>query len=309
MAPLLIAFLLAFSAVDVAAAQATAAPPSSAPQKPPAPVPAPAAAPATGQTQAPVPAPPPAPALLDYLVGSQDVLNITVFGEPQLSGKVRVDNDGSFPFQYLGRVKADGLTVTAIEAVLRKGLADGYLKNPQVSVEMDQYHSQNVFVLGEVRSPNKYSLAGNSTLMDALTQAGSVTPAAGHWVLIRHARLGIASPADAQDATTADLRVSLNDLQSGKAASITILDGDTIYVPRAERIYVNGQVRTPGAYPYEENMTVFTAIALAGGITEKGSNSRISVVRIEGGQRKEVDVKQTDTLRAGDQVFVKPRRL
>lgn len=303
MASLLMAFFLAFGVADVAAAQAIAAPRSSAPQEPS----APATAPATGQTQAP--ALPRAPVSLEYLVGPQDVLSITVFGEPQLSGKVRVDNDGSFPFQYLGRVKADGLTVTAIEELLRKGLADGYLRNPQVSVEMDQYRSQNVFVLGEVRAPNKYALAGNSTLMDALTQAGSVTPLAGHWVLIRHARQGVSSPAVAQDATMADVRVNLDDLQSGKTASIPILDGDTIYVPRAERIYVNGQVRTPGAYPYEENMTVFTAIALAGGVTEKGSNSRVSVVRIDGGQRKEIDVKQTDTLKAGDQVFVKPRRL
>ena len=64
------------------------------------------------------PAPP-----ADYQVGPQDVLNITVFGEPQLSGKVRIDNDGTFPFQYLGRVKADDLTVAEIGSeLLRKGL-------------------------------------------------------------------------------------------------------------------------------------------------------------------------------------------
>src|SRR5581483_4737810 len=94
----------------------------------------------------------------DYKVGPQDLLNITVFGESGLSGKFRVDGDGSFSFQYLGRVKADGLSVTEIAEVLRKRLADGYLRNPQVSVEIEQYHSQNVYVLGEVRAPNKYSL-------------------------------------------------------------------------------------------------------------------------------------------------------
>src|SRR5437016_185809 len=102
MAPLLIAFVLAIGVAQSAAAQAVAAPP----------------APANGQPAAQTPAPPVAQPLqvvpVDYLVGPQDVLNVTVFGEPQLSGKVRVDNDGSFPFQYLGRVKADGLTVAAI---------------------------------------------------------------------------------------------------------------------------------------------------------------------------------------------------
>lgn len=291
MAPLLIAFILAFGVADLTTAQTIAVPTPAAP----------ASAPAASQ---------PAPAASsDYRVGPQDTLSITVFGEPQLSGKVRVDNDGSFPFQYLGRVKVDGMTVTEIEALLRKSLADGYLRNPQISVEVDQYRSQSVFVLGEVRLPNKYSLAGNSTLMDALTQAGSVSSNAGHWILIRHARQGVSEQLNASDENTADLRINLDDLQSGKIAPVPIQDGDTIYVPRAERIYVNGQVRTPGAYPYEENMTVFTAIALAGGITEKGSNTRISVVRIEKNEKKEIDVKQTDTLRAGDQVFVKPRRL
>ena len=315
MAALLIAFVLAIGVAEVSAAQATAVPPAKPPaaqqQKPP--------APATGQAPAQTVVPPANQPLQvvpsDYLVGPQDVLNVTVFGEPQLSGKVRVDSDGSFPFQYLGRVKADGLTVAAIEATLKKGLADGYLRNPQVSVEMDQYRSQNVFVLGEVRSPNKYALAGNSTLMDALTMAGSVTPNAGHWVLIRHARAGVPAgvtggpAAGTDDQRTADITVNLDDLQSGQTASVPLQDGDTIFVPKTERIYVNGFVRTPGGYAYEENMTVFTAIALAGGVTEKGSNTRISVKRLIKGEMKEVDVKQTDILKPGDQVYVKPRRL
>jgi polysaccharide export outer membrane protein len=265
-----------------------------------------------GWAQAPPPlSPAQAAAPGDYRVGAQDVLAITVFGEPQLSGKVRVDNDGTFSFQYLGRVKAADLTVAEIETSLKQGLSDGYLRNPQVSVEIDQYHSQNVYVLGEVKAPAKYSLPGNSTLVDVLTQAGSVTASAGHWVLINHARRGgaAAGPAIIEDAASADLKINLDDVQNGKAQNIKILDGDTIYVPKAEQIYVNGNVRMPGAYRYEEDMTVFTAIALAGGVTEKGSTSRISVRRLVNGQMREVDVKQQDTLRPGDQVFVKPRRL
>jgi polysaccharide export outer membrane protein len=239
------------------------------------------------------------------------VLNITVFGEPQLSGRVRVDGDGTIPFQYLQRVKAENLTVIEIAEVLRKGLADGYVRKPQVSVEVEQYHSQNVYVLGEVKAPGKYSLPGNSTLVDVLTQAGSTTQTAGHWVLINHVKQGSAliGPAIIDDGGAADLKINLNDIQSGKAQNIKIQDGDTIYVPKADRIYVNGNVRTPGAFPYDEGMTVFEAIALAGGITEKGSNSRISIKRLIDGQMKEIDVKQTDNLKAGDQVFVKARRL
>jgi polysaccharide export outer membrane protein len=271
----------------------------------------PAQQPAPQAPSAPVPQAPSLTAAIDYKVGPQDVLNITIFGEPQLSGKFRVDNDGTFTFQYLGRVKAEDLTVAEIEANLKTGLAEGFLRNPQVSVEIDQYHSQNVYVLGEVRAPNRYSIPGNSTLIDLLTMAGSVTSTAGHWVLINHARAGVVTggPAVMNDASSADLRINLGDIQSGKAQSIKIQDGDTIFIPKAQIIYVTGQVRTPGGYPYDETMTVFEAISLAGGVTEKGSNTRISIRRLINGQMKEVDAKPTDTLKPGDQINVKPRRL
>ena len=244
----------------------------------------------------------------DYIVGPQDVLSVRIYGEDKLSGKIRIDNDGSFPFEYLGRVKAEGMTTAQIETYLVKALSDGYLRNPQVSVEVIEYRSQSVFVTGEVRSPNKYMLPGNSTLMDVLTLAGSVTPNAGNWVQITHARQGaeVLGPTVSADY---DMRVNLRDIQTGKAQNIKMRDGDTIFVPKAERVWVVGQVRNPQGVVHEEGMTVFEAIAAAGGITEKGSNSRIEIVRIENGQRKSIDAKQTDVLKPGDQVNVRTRRL
>jgi polysaccharide export outer membrane protein len=248
------------------------------------------------------------PAGTDYVVGPLDVLNVRIYGEDKLSGKIRIDNDGSFPFEYLGRVKAEGLTPAQIEVYLANALGDGYLRNPQVSVEVIEYRSQSVFVTGEVRSPNKYMLPGNSTLMDVLTLAGSVNANAGSWVQITHARQGadVLGPAVSTDY---DLRVNLRDIQTGKAQNVKMQDGDTIFVPKAERVWVVGQVRNPQGVVHEEGMTVFEAIAAAGGITEKGSNSRIEIVRIENGQRKSIDAKQTDVLKPGDQVNVRTRRL
>ncbi len=267
---------------------------------PAAPVPA---APAPAQTSQP-------PASSDYIVGPQDELNIIVYGEPApLTGRFRVDNDGTFPYQYLNRVKAEGLTVAAIEETLEKALGDGYLRNPQVSVEVAVYRSQNVYVQGQVRSPGKYSLQSSASLMDAIFLAGSTLPEAGNWVEIYH-QAGLAGPATSQVGTKApDIRIRLSDVQSGKAQTVRIKDGDTIFVPKAERIYVTGEVRTPGAYPYDDDMTIFTAISLAGGVTAKGSNTRITITRLVNGRRQEIDAKQEDTLKPGDQVTVKPRRL
>lgn len=288
MAPILIAFLVAFAVAD-ASAQGVASPPID-PAKVVA-APAPTLAPSE-----------------DYLVGAHDLLKITIYGEPLLSGALRVDNDGSFPFQYLGRVKAEGLTTAQVEKTLRDRLGDGYLRNPQVSVEVLEYRSQSVFVTGEVRLPNKYSLPGNSTLMDVLTLAGSVTSNAGTWVQITHARAGVKGLGPAVT-TEYDARVNLRDIQTGKAQNIQVQDGDTIFVPKAERVWVVGQVRNSGGIPFEDGMTVFQAISAAGGINEKGSNNRIEIIRIENGQRKTIDAKQTDILKPGDQVNVRARRL
>jgi polysaccharide export outer membrane protein len=264
----------------------------------------PVAAPAPPEQQ------PAAPVAGDYTVGPQDVLNVIVYGEPApLTGRFRVDNDGSFPYQYLGRVKAEGLTVAAIEDALEKALGDGYLRNPQVSVEIVEYRSQNVYVQGQVRAPGKYPLPANASLMDALFLAGSTTSEAGNWVEIYRQGLAPGPNTASVGVKPADFRVRLTDVQSGKAQLIRIKDGDTIFVPKQERVYVTGEVRTPGAFPYDDDMTIFTAISLAGGITAKGSNSRITITRLVNGQRREIDAKQEDMLRPGDQVTVKPRRL
>lgn len=262
---------------------------------------------------APPAAPQPAPhaqaqADTEYRVGPQDVIRVRIYGEEKLSGNIRIDNDGSFPFEYLGRVKAEGMTTGEIETYLAKALGDGYLRNPQVSVEVVEYRSQSVFVTGEVRSPNKYSLPGNSTLMDVLTLAGSTTANAGNWVQITHARQGVEVLGPNASAEY-DIRINLRDIQTGKAQNVEMRDGDTVFVPKAERVWVVGQVRNPQGIVYEEGMTVFEAIAAAGGITEKGSNSRIEIIRIENGQRKSIDAKQTDVLKPGDQVNVRTRRL
>jgi polysaccharide biosynthesis/export protein len=293
MPSLLIAVVFAFS-VAHASAQGVSLPP-------------PPPAPATPTGKLPAPSTPTLVPASEYVVGPQDLLNIIVYGELQLSGKIRVDNDGAFPFQYLGRVKAEGLTTGQIEKALRDGLGDGYLRSPQVSVEVIEYRSQSVFVTGEVRLPNKYSLPGNSTLMDVLTLAGSVTANAGNWVQITHARAGVKGLGPAVTSEY-DIRINLRDIQTGKAQNVQVQDGDTIFVPKTERVWVVGQVRNAGGIPFEEGMTVFQAISAAGGVTEKGSN-RVEIIRIENGQRKSYNGKPTDILKPGDQVNVKPRRL
>lgn len=247
----------------------------------------------------------------DYVVGAQDVLKITVFEEPNMSGIFRVDADGSFQYPMLGRVAAGGLRVRDIEQHLKTRLEDGYIKRAQVAVDVEQFRSRSVFIVGEVRTPGKYAMAGQMSLIEALAAAGSTTPTASSEVLILR-------PGDAGDAKaltpdqvdqTKVTRVSLADLQLGRLSENVILkEGDTIFVPKAEKFFITGQVRNPGAYTYERGLTVLQAISLAGGLTDKGSNRRIKVIRTVKGKKAERGIALDGTIEPGDTLVV-PQRL
>jgi polysaccharide biosynthesis/export protein len=247
----------------------------------------------------------------NYVVGPEDVLTVTVFNEPSLSGRYRVENDGQFNYPFLGRVRAGGLTLNDVAGLLKAKLAEGYLRNPQVTVDVDQFRSQSVFVMGEVKTPGKYVLSGAVNLLEVLAQAGSTTATAGNEVLILHPKspqsgaITLASAADSEVR-----RVSLREIESGRMSeNIAIHDGDTIFVPKAERFFVVGLVRNPGSYTLEANMTMMQALSLAGGVTERGSSRRLRVTRVVDGQRKEIDAKQTDIVQPGDTITVRQRLL
>ena len=247
---------------------------------------------------------------VNYVVGPGDVLAVHVFYEPQLSGNFRVENDGHFGYPFLGRVGAGGKTVAAISTLLKERLSDGYLRNPQVTVDVEQFRSQSVFVMGEVRTPGKYILSGSITLLDALAQAGSPTAAAGAEVLILHPKTTIGGPTLPNQRDAEVMRVNLREIEDGKLSrNATILDGDTVFVPKAERFFVTGMVRNPGSYVLERNMTVLQAISTAGGISDRGSNRGLKIVRIVDNKRKELSAKPTDIVTPGDTIVVRQRLL
>ncbi len=245
----------------------------------------------------------------DYIVGPQDVLTITVYDQAELSGKFTVDPDGSLTFPLLGRVKVGGMTLRGLEADLTRRLADGYLRNPQVSVSMDTYKSQQIFVIGEVRAPGAYQLTGDMTIIEAVARAGSTTPQASDEVLVVRPKAGAAgAPVLATDADATVMRVNLRDIQEGALSkNVQLRDGDTVVVQKARSVYVFGQVKSPGAYPIDKDTTVLQALSLAGGVTDRGSTGRIKVVRAVDGKKKELKVKLTDLVEPGDTVIVAER--
>jgi polysaccharide biosynthesis/export protein len=239
----------------------------------------------------------------DYRIGPQDVLNVTVYGESELSGKYTVEQDGTFTFPLVGRVKAGGITLREFEQVLKRQLSDGFLKNPQVSIAIETYRSQRILVMGEVRSPGEYLLNGDMTLLAALVRAGGTTPAASRDAVIVRTRRVAGNGESGADAEV--IKIDLGELQGGNTAlNVTLLDGDTVNVPKAQSVFVSGQVKTPGAYAVEPGTTVLQVLSLAGGLTDRGADSRIRIQRMVKGKLKEVKAKLTDPVEPGDTIIV-----
>ena len=246
----------------------------------------------------------------DYVIGSQDVLTIQVFDQADLGGKYTVETDGTFSFPLIGRVQAGGMTLRGLETELKKKLADGYFKNPQITVGVETYRSQRVFVMGEVRSPGPVALTGGMTLIEALARAGSTMPTASGELAIVRAKQGTNGPVIPGQREDVDVvRANIRDLEGGAMSqNVQLHDGDTIFVPRAESIYVFGQVKSPGAYALvQRDTTILQALSLAGGVGENGAMNRVKVIRIINGEKKELKVKLTDMVRAGDTVVVPER--
>src|SRR3954469_16385543 len=171
---------------------------------------------AAGALALSVPASPSAQSAADYVIGPQDVLTIQVFDQADLGGKYTVETDGSFSFPLVGRVTAGGMTLRSFESELKKKLADGYFRNPQVTVAVEQYRSQRVFVMGEVRNPGPVALTGGMTLVEALARAGSTLPSAAGGVARVCAPGGAKGPAKVDgDSAPTILRASIRDLEGG----------------------------------------------------------------------------------------------
>src|SRR5215831_2468480 len=151
------------------------------------------------------------PGLTTYQIGAQDQLKITVLDEPSLSQSYRVDSDGSITMDYIGRVRAAGATPGDLQERVRVLLANGFLKNPQVRVEVESYKSQSVIVSGEVRSPGKIPMTGAMTLLEALAVAGSPLSSASSELTIAHLKR-----IDTRDADVT--RVNWKDLQVGRGS-------------------------------------------------------------------------------------------
>jgi polysaccharide biosynthesis/export protein len=254
----------------------------------------------------------------DYRIGPGDILRITVYGYDDLTQTVVVQPTGGFVFPLIGVVPASESTPGDVERKLAARLAKGLIRDPKVTVVVQDYRSKVVFALGEVTRPGTYPLAGETTLVELLSRAGPLSPTAASEVIVVRPAVPTNKPVLPTDVQAPGapgappsaeiLRVELRDLQEGRfQKNLVLKPNDTIFVPQAAKVFVSGEVKNAGAFPFSNGLTVRQAVSLAGGFTPEASTGGVRIVRQVDGRPVTAKVKLDDPLRPGDTIVVKTR--
>jgi polysaccharide export outer membrane protein len=279
----------------------------------------------------------------DYRIGPEDLLEISVLEAPDLNRTVRVSDDGTISLALLGSIQTAGLTTRELQTDLQERLRNTYMKDPQVSVFVQEMRSHPVSVFGAVEKPGVYQIRSAKTLIEVLSMAQGLAIDAGETVIVmRHpgdtadpalaslirptsplktdGSSGSAEPfpgpsgmATTESSGTESISIKLKDLldSSNPHSNVLVYPGDLVKVARAGIVYVVGQVRKPGGFLLKtnENVSVLQAIALAEGLTPnaKGKEARIFLAGGTSEAPKEHDI-NLDKIMAGkaSAPFLKP---
>jgi len=247
------------------------------------------------------PAAAPARPLLQLGVG--DVLNVQVYGRPELTTTTYIADDGTITMPLAGPVPIVGLSPTAaaveVAAAFRKAQL---LRDPQITILLMQSRSQQVSVLGEVRAPGRFPVDSTTSLLDLLAAAGGTTETSGDTVFV------IRPDASGELERHA---VSLRGLEDGRQSLrfLGLRGGDAVFVPPAEQFYIYGEVQTPNMYRLEPEMTVLQAIARSGGLTALATTRRMEVKRrAADGTVVETKITLVDRVQPDDVIYIREGR-
>lgn len=235
-----------------------------------------------------------------YFLGPGDVVRVSVFQQPDMAVEGRVSEVGTLTVPLLGPVEVGGLTARQVEQrmgyLLKRG---GFVRDPQVNVNVTQFKSRQISVLGNVNRPGRYVLEeGIYHVTDALSVAGGPVAGAADVVTLLRIRNGKPEKHDVDIPTL---------FRTGQIATdLEVLAGDTLYVDRAPVFYIYGEVQRPGAFRLEKNMTLVQALSVGGGPTLRGSKKDIQVTRKDAQGKATTSVVQLgDPIQPDDVIFVK----
>lgn len=270
--------------------------------QPPAPVPmnqaiqAQTRNPAPG-TVAPRPAAPPTQAAQDaaagYVLGADDVVEVTVLGQPEFATRARVRANGTIQLPFIGEQRVQGETALTLGPKIADRLrAGGYYAKPVVNIEIASFASRYVVLLGAVGQPGLQPVDRSYRLSEVIARAGGIRGDGADFVTLTRA--------DGTQQNYMFDKLAAGGPQDDPAIS----PGDKIFVPEADLFYIYGQINSPGVFPIKGGvMTVRKAVARGGGFTPSGSAKRIKLFR--GGEETKTNL--DEVLKAGDVLVVGER--
>ncbi|MFC1889616.1 SLBB domain-containing protein [Thermodesulfobacteriota bacterium] len=249
-----------------------------------------------------------------YLVGPGDILDITVRGEPDLSGNFEILANGIIDYPLLGQVRVSESSVSEIGEKLTRLLEKDYLREARLTIVISEYHSQKVYVFGRVSKPGIYEIGENPNLLKVLLDAGGPTSEAGDIaVLLRFADVltGDAVTENGQgEEGLRSFKISLGNLllRGDLSQNKRLMNGDVILVSDAvigstilleqNGVYILGEIENPGYYSIKGQSTMLDLLLDAGGFTEFAAANRTKLLRTgEDGKRKTILVKAQDLIR------------
>ncbi|MGA1868104.1 MAG: polysaccharide biosynthesis/export family protein [bacterium] len=243
----------------------------------------------------------------DYIIGPEDVLHVTVWDNEDLSSKVAVSLEGFINFHLIGKIKASGLTTAELAEEITHKLKSGYINNPQVTIQVIEYKSQKVFIIGEANKPGTYYLTKKTTLIEAISMAGGLRDAGREVIVVRPKKKGKSrdyapsSQAEEGEQIKVDIRSAL---EGDLSQNIYIHNGDSIFIPKAQSFFIMGEVNSPGKYSLEKGTTILKAISMGGGTTAKAAMGRTKVVRVVEGKEVKIKVNMDEFVQPNDAIIV-----
>ncbi len=209
----------------------------------------------------------------DPLLGPGDLLEIKIFEAPELGSQVRISARGFITLPLLGDVEVGGLTARELEVKIETLYRSEYIRDPHVSLFVQEHLSQKITFVGQVKSPGTYELPARMRLLDALALAGGLTDKAGSTARVRR----VGKTASETGAYLVDLDRLIN--EGAAELNIPVHGGDVIFIEEGGMFYVDGAVRRPGAFPIKPRTTVEEAVMTAGGFLSYADAEDVILVR------------------------------
>lgn len=232
-------------------------------------------------------------------LGPGDLIRMTMHGFPEMEMTAHVSDQGRVNLPLIGNVDVGGLTPTDAEARVADAYREArYFRHPQPNITVQEFRSGQISVLGHVGSPGRFPLDTTLTVLDAIALAQGVRETGG-WVatLIRPQRDGV---------LRSEIRLPPEDGPGPSQATLTLQPGDIIHVPEARHFYIDGEVNRPDRYVLRPGLTVQQAISQGGGITPRGSYSRVLIKRKnDRGELQSIRARASDQVSPGDVVVVR----